>query len=96
MYEDKVIVTRHSGLVEWLKRKGIVGPVIAQATPEDVTDKVVFGVLPLNLAAMAFEVVSIDMPGLRLDQRGVDLTPEEMDAAGATMSRYCVSKIDEV
>jgi putative CRISPR-associated protein (TIGR02620 family) len=87
---DTVIVTRHAGLAEWLKLHGITGNVIAQATPADVRGKRVVGALPLSLAAEAAEVIGIDMPGLKPEQRGKDLTPAEMDAAGATMSTYQV------
>lgn len=94
--EDTLIVTRHSGLVEWLKRHGIEGVVKPQVTPADVEGKHVIGVLPLALAARAVSITTVDMPGLRPDQRGVDLTPEEMDAAGATLATYTVLKVDEV
>lgn len=85
-----VIVTRHAGLVEWLARRGITGEVKAQATAEDVRGKIVYGVLPLHLAALAAEVWTVDMPDLAPDQRGKDLSPAEMDAAGATLRGYRV------
>lgn len=92
-----VIVTRHEGLVEWLRMQGISGNVIAQATPKDVAGNIVIGALPLHLASLAQEVISIDLPGLTPEQRGKDLTPAEMDAAGAKMSRYKVEAVqDEV
>ena len=87
-----VIVTRHVGLVAWLEARGIAGTVIAQATPADVQGKRVIGALPLHLAALADEVIAIDMPNLTAEQRGRDLTPAEMDAAGATMTRYTVRR----
>ena len=87
-----VIVSRHEGAVKWLEsRRGITGSVIAHATPEDVRGKVVIGALPLHLAALTEAVGSIDMPRLRPDQRGVDLSPEDMDAAGAYLSWYVVT-----
>jgi len=88
---ETVIVSRHAGAVEWLAARGITGEVIAQATPEDVAGKVVIGNLPLHLAAMTHQIGSIDMPGLRADQRGKDLTPAEMDAAGACIRWYVVT-----
>lgn len=94
--EDTLIVTRHQGLVEWLARHGIEGEVKAQVGPDDVRGKHVVGVLPLALAAEAASITTVDMPGLRPDQRGVDLTPGEMDAAGATLATYMVLKADEV
>lgn len=86
-----LIVSRHAGAVGWLRRRGIEGEVVAHV--EDVAEvhgKVVFGALPMYLAAAAEAVVSIDMPGLTLAQRGQDLTPAEMDAAGAVMRAYIV------
>jgi len=89
--ESVVIVTRHAGAVEWLRlRHGITGRVITHAEATDVADKIVIGVLPLHLAALAARVISIDLPGLRPDQRGKDLTPDEMDEAGATLEIYHV------
>lgn len=89
-----VIVTRHAGAIEWLRQRGIEGEVIAQvASPEQIRGKVVVGALPLHLAAEAAEVVAIDMPRLSAEQRGKDLSPAEMDAAGATLSRYVVRRL---
>jgi putative CRISPR-associated protein (TIGR02620 family) len=93
--DDTIIVTRHQGLVKWLRRRGITGKVIAQATPEDVSGKRVVGVLPLHLAALAAEVVTVDMPGLPPERRGTDLTPEEMDSFGAILARYIVRRIED-
>jgi len=86
----KVIVTRHAGMVEWLSLHGIEGDVIAHATPADVEGREVYGILPLNLAAEAASITTVDMPGLKPEQRGQDLTPEEMDVAGAKMTTYRV------
>jgi putative CRISPR-associated protein (TIGR02620 family) len=87
-----VIITRHKGLVEWLAARGITGTVISQATPADVRGKIVVGAIPNHLQVLAERVIGIDLPNLREDQRGKDLTPAEMDAAGATMSTYWVFK----
>lgn len=87
-----LIVTRHAGLVEWLAQRGIMGEVIAHATPEQVGGRHVVGALPMHLAALAASVTVVDLPGLTPDQRGKDLTPAEMDAASASLTRYVVSK----
>jgi len=89
-----VIVTRHAGAVEWLAQRGITGKVIAQASPSDVEGKIVIGNVPLYLAALAAKVGSIDMPDLRADQRGADLLPREMDAAGAVLMWYAVAALN--
>ena len=85
-----VIVTRHTGLVEWLSQHNISGQVIAHATADDVRGKIVVGALPFHLAALAARVGVVDMPRLRPDQRGQDLTPAQMDEAGASLSWYVV------
>jgi putative CRISPR-associated protein (TIGR02620 family) len=88
-----VIVTRHKGLVEWLKLHGIAGEVVEHVTtPEQISGKNVVGVLPLNLAALAATITTVDM-ALPAEKRGVDLTPEEMDSFGATMNKYRVMKV---
>ncbi len=89
-----VIVSRHQGLVDWLAQRGIVGDVIAHASPDDVIGKDVIGNLPLHLASLAKSVTVIDMPALPADWRGKDLSPEQMDQAGATPTRYVVRKVD--
>ena len=89
MSNEFVIVTRHSGAVAWLAERGITGEVIAHvADPAQIAGKAVIGNLPLHLAALAERVGSIDMPGLTPAQRGQDLSPEEMDEAGAAIVWY--------
>ena len=89
---EAVVVSRHAGAIEWLRRQGIAGAVIEQATADDVRGRAVVGNLPLHLAALATKIGSIDMPNLPREMRGKDLTPEEMDAAGARISWYIVVK----
>jgi putative CRISPR-associated protein (TIGR02620 family) len=82
-------------LASWLALRGITGDVISHvATPNQVEGKRVYGVLPLHLAALAESVIVVDMPRLTPELRGTDLTPEQMDAAGATLARYRVEQID--
>ena len=88
-----LIVTRHAGMVEWLRQNGYTGVVMPQVTQSDVRGKIVVGVLPLHLAALAAEIVTVDMPSLTSEQRGRDLTPAEMDAAGAAINRYVVRRV---
>lgn len=89
-----VIVTRHAGMVQWLKKNGVEGEVISHATQEQIEGKDVYGVLPLHLASVCNSVTTVDMPGLPSEKRGIDISVEEMDAYGATMSRYEVRKVD--
>lgn len=88
-----VIITRHAGLVEWLRQRGVSGSVVSHATEENVRGKFVYGALPMHLAALTLGLVTVDMPLLKPEQRSQDLTPEEMDKAGATMTQYCVIRM---
>ena len=89
---NTIIVTRHSGLVDWLAQHGISGTVIASATPDDVHGKHVIGALPLHLAALADSVTTVDFD-CPFDLRGKDLSSDQLDSLGATMNTYKVSKI---
>ena len=85
-----LIITRHAGIVEWLRRRGVVGEVVPHATAALVADRDVIGILPLNLCALARSITTIDLPELRPEQRGAELTPAEMDGAGAHLQQYVV------
>jgi len=89
-----VIVSRHAGAVEWLRRKGIEGEVITHITdPSAVAGKIVVGNLPMHLAAAADRVGVIEMPDLPAEKRGVDLTADEMEEFGARLSWYRVESL---
>lgn len=64
-------------------------PVLASATADDVRGKVVYGNLPLHLAALAAEVVAIEFSGI--PPRGAEYTLVDMDAAGARLAAYTVT-----
>ena len=87
---DRVIITRHRGLVSWLAARGISGQVIDQAEQGDVAGRHVVGNLPLHLAALAESVTTVEMPGFTREQRGQDLSPTEMDTAGAVLRCYVI------
>ena len=88
-----LIVTRHTGTVAWLRERGLSGRVIEHATREDVEGQTVVGALPFHLAEAADKIGVIDLPLLTVDQRGKDLNPAEMDAAGAELRWYRVEAI---
>jgi len=88
---NTIIVTRHKGLVEWLAQQGITGQVISHVDdPSQIKRRVVYGILPFHLASQALAVVTVDMPGLKPEQKGVDISPAEMDAAGASLRAYII------
>ena len=90
-----VIVSRHAGAIEWLRRRGITGRVVEHAYPEDIRQRVVYGILPFHLAALAKELVMIDTPLIPLERRGGDLSPEEMDKYGAALTHYVVLRVPQ-
>jgi len=93
MIVDSVIVSRHAGMIEWLRRQGIKAEVLSHVEhPIQIWNRVVYGNIPYHLAAEARIVITVDMPKLRVDQRGKELSPEEMDEAGATLVAYRVLK----
>lgn len=88
-----LVVTRHAGTVAWLASHGIEGDVVAHVGDEVPIlpgDRYV-GILPTQIAARlvhAGAVVDlVVLPTLRPEDRGRELTPAEMDAAGATVVR---------
>lgn len=75
-----VIVTRHSGLVEFLREEGIIdqtATVLAHASPDQVRGCRVIGILPLALAAVAgcVEQPVLDLPP---ELRGKELSTSEV------------------
>lgn len=91
---DTIIVSRHAGAVEWLRRQGIVGEVIASADAETVRGRHVIGNLPMTLAAEAASVTIISMT-VPPEARGRDLTPEEMDEFGAKLKKFKVLREED-
>ena len=89
-----LVVTRHTGLVEFLIERGAFDattPVVAHATAALVTGKNVLGVLPLHLAAFAASVTEATLQ-LTPDQRGKELSVDEVRQAFQGFSTYVVMK----
>jgi len=93
---EYLIISRHSGAVEWLRRNGIEGEVVTHVDgPEIIRGKIVVGNLPMHLAAAASRVGIIEMPNLPAEARGRDLTADEMDKYGARLAWYKVEALEE-
>lgn len=84
-----IVVTRHTALVELLRRRGVLSSaarVIPHATAEDVRGQEIVGVLPLALAALAASVTEIPL-SIPEEWRGRELTLEELESiAGAPVT----------
>lgn len=84
-----VIVTRHPGLVAYLKEVGLTSEgveVVSHATPENVAGKHVCGVLPHSLSCLcaSFTEVPLTLPP---ELRGTELTLEQVrQYAGAPIT----------
>jgi hypothetical protein len=79
-----VIVSRHAATVEWIKKvlpTTAEVPVLASATAEEVTGRIVIGNVPLHLAASATQVWAVEFTGAA--PRGAEYTLADMEAAGA-------------
>ena len=92
--EGVIIVSRHPAAVEFILRASGLPeetPVVATATVTDVADRIVYGNLPLHLAAMARVVVAVEFSGQ--PPRGAEYTADDMVAAGARLQLYFVNAV---
>jgi len=89
---NHVVITRHAALVDYLVETGVISPgtaVITHATPDDVANKHVIGVLPLHLACLAASVIEVplDIPP---EVRGRELTLDEIRLYARPAVEYVV------
>ena len=94
--EEKIVVTRHPALVEYLRETGVISddtPVLLHATPDDIRGKHVIGILPLSLAALADKVTEIPL-SLTPEMRGRELSLEEVREIAESPVTYKVTQVD--
>ena len=92
---EKIVVTRHAGLIPVLVEHGIVDSdvrVVAHATAADVTGRHVVGVLPLHLAAEAAKVTEVTL-AIPAEMRGVELDATQVRSFMKGISTYKVEKL---
>lgn len=92
---DKIVVTRHRALVEYLKELGFIDDdtrIIPHAQPEDVEGKHVIGVLPYWLAAHAKKYTELQLR-LPFDKRNKELTLEEIKFHSKEPVTYIVKEV---
>ena len=89
----KIIITRHSSLIEYLKKHGIINDedykVIPHANEDDVAGKHVIGVLPIHLAALTESYTTVNM-NIPPEMRGKELTLEDMEKYVTGIETYFV------
>lgn len=87
------IVSRHPGALEWLRRHGIVADQqVAHLDLDQIAaGDCVIGTLPVNLIAelckQGANYFHLDLK-LLPEQRGQELSADDMDAAGAKLVQY--------
>jgi putative CRISPR-associated protein (TIGR02620 family) len=84
------IVTRHAGAVAWLRAKGFDGEVVPHLTGDRIRPgNTYIGVLPVPVIQQILDAGSrfylLVLPEVTPAQRDREMTPEEMDAAGARL-----------
>jgi putative CRISPR-associated protein (TIGR02620 family) len=95
MEKIDLVVTRHPGLVEYLRELGIVSDtveVITHATPEAVTGRHVCGVLPHSLSCLTASFTEIPL-SLTPELRGVELDLETLRKIAGEPVTYKVERI---
>lgn len=92
------IVTRHKGAIAWLREHLVSGTVVEQWTGSEVisASDCVIGTLPIPMIAGILEKGArfglLNLPAIAFSQRGQELTPAEMDEAGANVRE--INKIE--
>ena len=93
---NTIVVTRHPGLLEVLRERGVVPQncedYYSHVTPELVRGKAVIGVLPLHLAAEADSVTEVAL-NLPPEARGRELTADEVRKYMIGVHTYKVTRI---
>lgn len=86
-------ITRHPGAKQWAREEGfVIDRLVAHLEPEEIRPgDTVLGTLPVNLAARICEQgaryyhLSLELP---LEQRGKELSVEDMRRFGARLEEY--------
>jgi len=89
---EKVVVTRHQALIEYLIELGLITPetpALSHASPDQIKGKDVIGVLPLSLAKYARSVTEIPL-ALSPEDRGQELTIERLREIAGDPTTYTV------
>ncbi|PJG82414.1 CRISPR-associated protein Csx16 [Caviibacterium pharyngocola] len=91
-------ISRHQGAIDWVKQQPIqIDRFESHLNVEDIqADDTVIGTLPIHLAAQVcakgakFYFLSVN---LRAEQRGIELTADEMAALQCTIEPFYIQKL---
>ena len=94
--KKELVVTRHQGLVEYLVAEGLISPsaeVVNHASPEIVSGRNVWGVLPHSLSCLcaSFTEVPLRLPA---EMRGQELTEADVRKYAGSPVTYVVTRKD--
>ena len=95
MVTNCMIVSRHPAAIEFIRQEANLPaevPVKTEVAAEDVRDCIIFGNVPLHIAACAKKVIAIEFTGA--PPRGQEYDVAAMRAAGAQLKCYRVMKGD--
>lgn len=93
----KIIVTRHAGLIEYIKTylptlaEG--AEVVPHAKAEEITGAHVIGPLPLHLACLCAQVTEIPLVYTDQTARGKELSMEEVAQMAQAPVTYVIRKV---
>ncbi len=94
------IVSRHPGVIQWIRSKGIDGEVLEYFYNRFLPGDTYIGVLPINMIADALnegaEFILVIMPSVPGHMQGGELTPSIMDRYGAKLMRIREIVMEEV
>jgi len=91
---QKIVVTRHKALVEWLLDQGLIDKntkIIPHAEPNDLKGKHAIGVLPYRLAVYARKYTEIQLR-LPPEKRNVELTLEDIKWYAKDYRTYVINR----
>jgi hypothetical protein len=95
-----LVVTRHQGLVDYLRETGLIGPdaeVVAHVhDPAMLDGRVVIGVLPLHLAARTLAVVEVPLAQTPADRAADHLPVERVRQIAGAPTVYTVRRLGTV
>lgn len=93
-----VIITRHDGAIKWLASRGIEGEIIEHFNGYVEENTTYIGILPVpmihNILSKGGKFVLLSLPSIAFKERGNELSPSEMDKAGAAL--YEIKHLDMV
>lgn len=91
----KILVTRHDGLVDYLKEIGLIDDStkrLTHVTVDDVKGHDVIGNLPMSLASNANTITEIPLT-IPADMRGKELSTEDVRKYAGEQTTYKVVKL---